>query len=131
MAIDYLLAPDVEELVREVISTLNLKHIDPGRVKCFRSRGSKARHTIARIHALPRIWQRALEIHPHYTIEVISERYDPLPPAEKERTMIHELLHIPAGFKGGFRHHRGYVTRRRVEDYHRAFTARRGEPSHS
>jgi len=33
---------------------------------------------------------------------------------EKEKTLIHELLHIPGGFSGGFRPHKGYVERQIV-----------------
>ena len=29
--------------------------------------------------------------------------------------MIHELMHIPGGFSGGFRPHKGYVERKNVE----------------
>jgi predicted metallopeptidase len=34
---------------------------------------------------------------------------------DKERTLIHELMHIPGGFSGGFRPHKGYVERKDVE----------------
>jgi predicted metallopeptidase len=64
---------------------------------------------------LGRIWQEALRRPPAYIIEVISENYDPLPEEEKEKTLIHELLHIPKGFSGGFRPHKGYVDRKTVE----------------
>jgi predicted metallopeptidase len=56
---------------------------------------------------------------------VISERYDKLSDEEKEKTIIHELLHIPAGFAGGFRPHKGYVDRETVDDMHRAFKEQR------
>jgi len=29
--------------------------------------------------------------------------------------LIHELMHIPGGFSGGFRPHKGYVERKDVE----------------
>ena len=45
----------------------------------------------------------------------ISERFDKLTQEDKERTLIHELMHIPQGFKGGFRPHKGYVSKKQVE----------------
>jgi predicted metallopeptidase len=36
-------------------------------------------------------------------------------PEDKEKTLIHELMHIPGGFSGGFRPHKGYVERKNVE----------------
>jgi predicted metallopeptidase len=36
-------------------------------------------------------------------------------PEDKERTLIHELMHIPGGFSGGFRPHKGYVERKNVD----------------
>jgi predicted metallopeptidase len=38
---------------------------------------------------------------------------------DKEKTLIHELLHIPGGFSGGFRPHKGYVERKIVEQLYR------------
>jgi predicted metallopeptidase len=87
----------------------------PQFVFCVRSKGSKARRTIARIHGLGKIWQEVLNIPTAYTIEVISEIYDKMSAEEKEKTLIHELLHIPGGFSGGFRPHKGYVERKTVE----------------
>jgi predicted metallopeptidase len=40
-------------------------------------------------------------------------------PEDKERTLIHELMHIPGGFSGGFRPHKGYVERKNVEAVYR------------
>jgi predicted metallopeptidase len=88
-------------------------------VFCVRSRGSKARRTIARIHGLGKIWQGVLNLPPSYTIEVISEIFDKMSPEDKERTLIHELMHIPGGFSGGFRPHKGYVERKNVDQVYR------------
>jgi predicted metallopeptidase len=115
MPIRYLPAPEVKKQVDEIASSLDLFHIVPQFVFCIRSRGSKARRTIARIHGLGKIWQEVLNLPPSYTIEVISEIYDKMSKEEKEKTLIHELLHIPGGFSGGFRPHKGYVERKTVE----------------
>jgi predicted metallopeptidase len=74
---------------------------------------------------LGRIWQEALLRPPAYVIEVISERYDKLGEEEKEKTLIHELLHIPKGFSGGFRPHKGYIDRRRIDELHEVLTQKR------
>ncbi|MGB9960314.1 MAG: putative metallopeptidase [Candidatus Bathyarchaeales archaeon] len=115
MPIKYFEALDVKKRVNEILASLDFFHIVPQFVFCVRSKGSKSIRTIARIHGLSRIWQETLNLPPAYIIEVISERYDKLPEEEKEKTLIHELLHIPQGFSGGFRPHKGYVSRKRVE----------------
>jgi predicted metallopeptidase len=112
MPIDYYDAPDVKVLVDEIIVKLNFNHVEADRVFCFRSRGSNSRRVVARIHSLGKVWQKALNTKAGYLIEVISERYDRLDHREKERVLIHELLHIPAGFSGGFRPHKGYINKK-------------------
>jgi predicted metallopeptidase len=102
-------------MVSNIIDKLDLSHIPKTRVYCYRSYGSKAGNVIARIHALPKIWQQALSEPAYYAVEVLSEQYDQLPLDEKQKTLIHELLHIPNSFGGGFRHHKNWVTRKRVE----------------
>ncbi len=124
MGFRYERAPDVTQLLVTIIDKLALTHIPKNRVYCYRSYGSKTTYVIARIHSLPRIWQQALSEPAYYAIEVLAERYDPLPHSEKEKTLIHELLHIPQTFGGGFRHHKNWVTRRRVEELHRALRER-------
>lgn len=113
-------APDVTDLLSGIIDKLGFSHIPKRRVYCYRSHGSKARNTIARVHSLPKIWQQALSEPAYYAIEVLAEQYDPLPFEEKEKTLIHELLHIPNSFGGGFRYHKNWVTRRRVEALYEA-----------
>jgi predicted metallopeptidase len=119
MAFRYERAPDVSEMLVRIIDTLDFTHIPKHRVYCYRSYGSKASNTIARVHSLPRIWQQALSEPAYYAVEVLSEQYDSLPYEEKEKTLIHELLHIPKTFGGGFRYHKDWVTRRRVDQLHR------------
>ena len=125
MTLEYVEAPDVKKLVDEMIDSLYLFHVVPQFVYCYRSRGSKSKRIIARIHGLGRIWQEALRRPPAYVIEVISEQYDGLSDKEKEKTLIHELLHIPKGFSGGFRPHKGYINRKQVEKLHRALLEKR------
>jgi len=117
-------APDVKLLVEEVIERLDFSYIVPESVHCFRSEGSKSRRIIARIHGFGKIWQKALGLPPTYVIEVLSERYDKLSQEDKERTVIHELMHIPHGFKGGFRPHKGYVSKRQVEKMYKEYKKR-------
>ncbi len=109
----YSKAPDIEIQVREISGKLELPH-DISRLICIRSIGSKSRHTIARCHSVSRAVQTALGIDAHYVIEVLSENFDRLPEDERTRTLIHELMHIPKAFGGGFKGHR-VVNRRAVE----------------
>jgi predicted metallopeptidase len=125
MPIEYSEAPDVKRLADEIANSLDLFHVVPQFVFCVRSRGSSSKRTIARIHGFGRIWQETLNLPASYVIEVISERYDRLMEEEKEKTIIHELLHIPKGFTGGFRPHRGYIDHEIVENLHRTFKKQR------
>jgi predicted metallopeptidase len=118
LPIEYFEAPDVKELADNIAEILGFFHVVPQFVYCVRSRGSQSRRVLARIHGLGRIWQEALRRPPAYVIEVISERYDRLSQVDKEKTIIHELLHIPKGFTGGFRPHKGYVDRKTVEAFY-------------
>lgn len=112
-------------LADEIIERLEFFHVSPQAVYCFRSVGSKSSRIIARIHGFGKIWQQALGLPPSYVIEVLSERYDKLSQEDKEKTVIHELMHIPHGFKGGFRHHKGYVSRRQVENMYKEYKKRK------
>jgi predicted metallopeptidase len=125
MPIKYTEAVAAKKMIDEIAEALDLFHVVPQFVFCVRSRGSKSKRTIARIHGLGRIWQDVLNLPSAYVIELISERYDKLSEAEKEKTIIHELLHIPQGFSGGFRPHKGYIDRRTVELLYRKLQERR------
>ena len=125
MTLKYLEAPDVKQLVDKIVDNLDLSHVIPRSVHCYRSKGSKSKRIIARIHGFGKIWQKALGLPPAYVIEVLSERYDRLSQEDKEKTLIHELLHIPKGFKGGFRPHKGYISRKRVEKLHKEYIKRK------
>jgi len=118
MPISYSEAPDVKDLVVRIVAQLGFDHVNVNGIHCYRSINSKSRRTVARIHNLSKVWQRALDKPANYLIEVISERYDKLSQEEKEKVVIHELLHIPKGFSGGFRPHRGYITSRKIDALH-------------
>jgi predicted metallopeptidase len=113
--IQYDLAEDIDGRVKGIIRRLNLAHIDGTRVICLRSRGSGSKRVIARCHGLPRIMQLALDKDPHYVIEVLSERFDRLSKEDQTKVLIHEILHIPYSFGGGFRAHKPYVTQAKVQ----------------
>jgi len=123
--LQYYEAPDVKRLTDEIIDSLGLSYVVAGSVYCYRSTGSKSKRIIARIHGFGKIWQRALGVPPSYVIEVLSERYDKLNQEDKEKTVIHELLHIPRGFRGGFRPHKGYISKKKVDKLHKEYTKKK------
>jgi predicted metallopeptidase len=100
----YIYAEDLQKIAEE-ISILLFPHIDVSRIKCFRSFGSSSRNTIARCHTIGKLMQRAMNVPAFYALEFISERFDKLSEEEKIKTIIHELMHVPQTFGGGFRHH--------------------------
>ena len=116
MPIKYYEAPEIKKQVDQLAEECEFFHVVPQFVYCVRSKGSKARRTIARIHGLGKLWQGVLNMPPAYTIEVVSEIYDKMSSEDKEKTLVHELMHIPGGFSGGFRPHKGYVERRMVDE---------------
>ncbi|PIZ16386.1 metallopeptidase [Candidatus Desantisbacteria bacterium CG_4_10_14_0_8_um_filter_48_22] len=112
--ISYEDAPDIRAKIESIIAAAGLAHIKQESLTCMRSRGTNSRRVIARCHALPRIMQKALGAVPHYVIEIVSERFDKLSEEERTKTLIHELMHIPKAFGGGFVHH-NMVNAREVE----------------
>ncbi len=105
MPIKYETAEDIMARLVDIATAINMAHVRFSGVYAFRSRGSGSRGTIARCHALSKIWQKALGIKAVYIIEVISERFDRMSREEQDKTLIHELMHIPKSFGGGFIHH--------------------------
>jgi len=100
----YEFAPDLQERAEE-ISKFLFPHVIIERIKCFRSYGSSTKGTIARCHALGKVMQKAIGIEAYYALEFLSERFDKLDEKEKIKIIIHELMHIPKTFGGGFKHH--------------------------
>ncbi|MBS3075124.1 metallopeptidase [Candidatus Pacearchaeota archaeon] len=113
MGIKYELAEDLQEQVNDIAKLL-FPHVKLDSVVCLRSYGSSSRGTIARCHALGKAMQLALGRKGFYAIEVISRRFDKMSEVDKVKTLIHELMHIPKTFGGGFIHH-DVVHERNVE----------------
>lgn len=123
--IEYFDAPDIKKRVVQIIDLLHFDHADPDRIHCIRSRGSRSKRTIARIHGLGKIWQQAMDMEPTYVIEVIHELFDYYPDIAQDKTLIHEIMHIPQGFKGGFRHHKNHVTNENVDTWYKRYHQRK------
>ncbi len=64
---------------------------------------------------------------PTYIIEVIHEQFDYYPPGAQDRTLIHELMHVPQTAKGGFRHHKDHVTHENVDTWYKRYVQKRKE----
>lgn len=125
---DYQSAPDIDEELARIIRSLEWDHVDPRRVRAIRSRGTKSRRILARCHGLPKAIQTGLALPAHYVIELVSENYDRLSEAEQTKTLIHELMHIPRIFGGGFRNH-DYVRERRVNQLYEEYLRKTKTPA--
>lgn len=99
-------APHIKKEIEEITRKLSFSHVNRERIICFESHGSTSKAN-ARIWSLPRPWQLALNIKPHYIIEVLGERFNKLSRKDQKKILIHELLHIPKNFSGALRPHRG------------------------
>jgi len=108
----YEFAPDLQGIAEE-ISRLLFPYIMIERVKCFRSFGTSSKRTIARCHALGKVMQKAMNVNAFYALEFLSERFNKLSEEDQIKTVIHELMHIPKTFGGGFKHH-NLVTEKNV-----------------
>lgn len=93
------------QVLAEDVSRRLFPHIMTSRIKCFRSSGTSTKRTIARCHALGKIMQQAMDCEAFYALEFIREKFDKLSTEEKVKVVIHELMHIPESFGGGFKHH--------------------------
>ena len=121
----YEFAPDIQ-IIADEASYLLFPHVKTERVKCFRSYGTSSRGTIARCHALNKLMQRALNTKAVYVLEFLSERFDKLDKEDQLRVIIHELMHIPKCFGGGFKHH-NFVTEKNVSLYYKEYKKKKNE----
>lgn len=121
----YEYAPDLQAKAQEISKVL-FPHVQLDNVRCFRGFGSSSRRTIARCHALGKLMQKAIGIKAVYALEFLSERFDKLSEEDKIKTIIHELMHIPKTFGGGFKHH-NFVTGRNVNKMYRTYINKKKE----
>lgn len=125
MGIKYELAEEIMARIFDISKTLNMGHLKLSGIYAIRSRGTGSRRTIARCHALSKIWQLALGINAVYLIEVISEKFDRMSREDQDKVLIHELMHIPMSFGGGFKHH-DFVTERNVDKIYEHYAKLKG-----
>ena len=119
----YEFAEDLQLIADDICRNL-FPHVNLSRIKCFRSYGSSSRRTIARCHALNKIMQKALGIEAFYPLEFLSENFDKLSKEEQVKVIIHELMHIPKSFGGGFRYH-DFVSIKNVNKYYEMYRIRK------
>jgi predicted metallopeptidase len=112
----YEFAPDLQNRMEEIVRLLNMDWVDINRVRCFRSYGSSTKRTIARCHTIGKLMQKAMNVKACYAIEFL-ENFTKMSQAEQDKVIIHELMHIPKTFGGGFRQH-DFVCDKNVEIMH-------------
>lgn len=125
MGIKYELAEDIMSRIYDIAKTLGMEHVRLSGVYAVRSHGSGSRRTLARCHALSKIWQLALGIKAVYIIEVINEQFSRMSNGDQDKVLIHELMHIPMSFGGGFKHH-DFVQEKNVEKVYRKYLELKG-----
>ena len=125
MGIKYALDQGIMARIYDIAKTLGMEHLKLAGIYAIRSHGSDSSRTIARCHALSKIWQLALGIDAVYLIEVISERFDRMSREDQDRVLVHELIHIPLSFGGGFKHH-DFVNERNVEKLYQKYATLKG-----
>ena len=121
----YEFAEDLQKIAEEV-SRLLFPHVKIDRIKCFRSHGTSSKGTIARCHTIGKLMQKAMNAEAFYAMEFLSERFDKLSEEEKVKVIIHELMHIPNTFGGGFRHH-DHVCEGNVNKCYRTYKIKKKE----
>lgn len=122
----YEYAPDLKERMNDIAKTLAMNHLVVERIECIRSFGSSSRRAIARCHALGKLMQKAMKTEAFYAIEFL-ERFEKLPKDEQDKVIIHELMHIPKSFGGGFRQH-DFVCDGNVDKLYDKFREIKGMP---
>ncbi len=115
----YLYALDLQEKAEEFCKIL-FPYIKVERIKCFRSYGTSTKRTIARCHALGKIMQKAMNTDAFYVLEFLAERFEKMTWQDQEKVILHELMHIPKTFGGGFKHH-DWVTEKNINKLYKEY----------
>ena len=118
--IRYEIAHDIQARFVDIVGTLNLDYIDLDKVVCIRSYSSSAKRVVARCHGMSKVLQIAMGVKAFYVLEFLAERFDRLDDKEQEKTIIHEMMHIPKNFGGGFRRH-DLVSAANIESMHKRY----------
>ena len=121
----YEFAPDIQRQAVDIAEAL-FPYIKMDKVKCFRSYGTSSRGTIARCHALGKLMQKAMGVQAFYALEFLVERFEKMSEEDKLKVIIHELMHIPFTFGGGFKHH-NFVTERNVNKFYKKYKDKKDE----
>jgi predicted metallopeptidase len=121
----YEYAPDLQAIAEDVCRLI-FPHIQIHNIKCLRGYGSSSKYTLARCHALGKLMQKALHRPAFYAIEFLSENFDNLGEEEQLKIIIHELMHIPRSFGGGFKHH-DYVCEKNINQCYKDYKKLKGE----
>ena len=110
-------APDLQNQTEQIAVKL-FPHVQLDKLKCFRSYGTSSRNTVARCHTIGKLMQKAIGVPAWYAIEFITENFSNLSEEEKTKVIIHELMHIPKTFGGGFKHH-DYVCSKNINMFYK------------
>lgn len=119
----YEFAEDIQCIAEEICKVL-FPNVKINRVKCFRSYGTSSKRTIARCHTIGKLMQKAMGVDAFYVLEFLSERFEKLKQEDKIKVIIHEIMHIPNCFGGGFRHHDHVCSKNVDENYKRYLSFR-------
>lgn len=125
MKMRYEYAPDLQKIAEDICNIL-FPHVNISRIRCYRSYGTSTKRTIARCHALGKLMQKALGVDAFYPLEFLSENFDKLSSEEQVKIILHELMHIPKSFGGGFRHH-DFVCRKNLDKFYQIYLNSKAE----
>lgn len=111
----YFYSKEWTDKTREIALNCEMNYIDLKNIYCIKSTGSKTKRVIARIHSIGKAIQTGAGLPSIYVIELISEIFDKQSKEEQIKTIIHELLHVPKAFGGGFKGHKKHANKRNTD----------------